>query len=108
MVKQAQNCHDKELRNAKSRIDNKPPSDYSNLFKSSGKKKVLKLMRNREIELENNILLGKLFGIIKSQKEITQQPGPRSMNLVMRKNEIRRINQQNKVILTGLKTVKPI
>lgn len=108
MVKQSQDCHEKELKNVKSRIDNKPPSDYRGLFKASGKKKAMKIMRDREIELENNILLGKLFGIIKSQKEIVQQPGPRSMNLVNRKNDIRRINQQNKVILTGLKSVKPV
>jgi hypothetical protein len=65
------------------------------------------MMKNREVELENNILLSKLFGIIKSSKKVEHKPGPRSMNLVARKNEIRRINMENKLILCKLKIIKP-
>ena len=88
-------------------IDNNAPIDYTGIFGNTGKKKAIRANRNREVEIENNILLGKLFGIIKSNKNTQDSMGPKSMNLVNRKNDIRKINMENRVILEGLKNVRP-
>lgn len=64
--------------------------------RSSGKSKYLKHEREKKVENDNNILLQKIFGIISGNNQYKKAPGPRSLNLVVRVKESKRINDSNK------------
>jgi len=63
--------------------------------------------RDKEIENENNILLQKIFNIISSNKVIKRAPGPKSLNMVVRRKENDRINEQNRRMVLNLMDIKP-
>jgi len=51
--------------------------------------------------------LQKIFGIISSNRVIKRTPGPKSLNLINRKKENKRINYENKQLLNNLVKVEP-
>jgi len=77
------------------------------LEKKSGKYKYNLEKREKEIENENNILLQKIFGIISSNKSVKRTPGPKSLNLILRRKENKRINESNRRIVLNLMNVAP-
>eukprot|EP00743_Colponemidia_sp_Colp-15_P002494 GILK01002705.1.p1 GENE.GILK01002705.1~~GILK01002705.1.p1 ORF type:complete len:385 (+),score=31.91 GILK01002705.1:109-1155(+) len=108
-VKQNQESHSKRMKSIKPSIDNKPPKEYSHLT-ANGKKALLKNLRNRDIQRENNVLLQKLFQLLKEGKERKgDQPFQlRTLNYTWRKRELERINQDNKTILKSLQEIQPM
>jgi len=65
------------------------------------------LKREKEVENDNNILLQKIFGIISGNNQYKKSLGPKSMNLVTRVKESKRINSSNKKMVYNLMNVEP-
>jgi len=86
-------------------IDNQDTAPH--LEKNVGKAKYMKLKREKDIEADNNMLLQKIFGILSSNKVTRHLPGPKSLNLVKRRKESRRINESNRRMVMNLMNVAP-
>jgi len=75
--------------------------------RNAGKSKYYRQKREKEVENDNNILLQKIFGIISSNSVYKKQPGPKSLNLVNRIKESKRINESNKKMVGHLMNIEP-
>lgn len=104
---EAQEKHKRRLNKTKSHIDSKPPTVYSHLVMRSKKEQQLEEKYNR-IEYENKLLLKKMTAIMKKKPKV-REPSfrVRSLNAVIKKNETKRILEENQAILKRIISRKP-
>jgi len=113
----AQHIHQKNLRKAKPRVDVSEPQEQPHLL-TKAKKHELEEGRFAEIERENAILLAKMSKIMRQGAGTSDAGGappikrkdpvgPSSLNGVRRKQELRRITQENQAILKRIQLKDP-
>ncbi|PKU40082.1 cell division cycle protein 16 like protein [Limosa lapponica baueri] len=100
--------HKKRIQAAKPLVDTSAPATYSHLHLKLGK---LKLEEDRlsVIERENCLLLEKMSCIMRTKGQIDNKNDYRakSLNGEKRKQELRRVNQENRAILDRITKTQP-
>eukprot|EP00462_Mataza_sp_D1_P001357 CAMPEP_0175092946 /NCGR_PEP_ID=MMETSP0086_2-20121207/2733_1 /TAXON_ID=136419 /ORGANISM="Unknown Unknown, Strain D1" /LENGTH=335 /DNA_ID=CAMNT_0016365841 /DNA_START=63 /DNA_END=1070 /DNA_ORIENTATION=- len=105
--KYTMNSHKQRLGSIKATIDTKSPKVYPHLINRAKKEQMLE-ERYTQIEHENRILLKKMSRIMRTTSmDNLNLVKPKSLNSVVRKNELRRIMAENQKILTRIQGRKP-
>ncbi|XP_054676759.1 uncharacterized protein CFAP97D2 [Grus americana] len=100
--------HKKRIQAAKPSVDTSAPAIYSHLHRKLGK---LKLEEDRlsVIERDNRLLLEKMSCIMRTKGQIDNKNDykAKSLNGEKRKQELRRVNQENRTILDRITKSQP-
>jgi len=105
--RQAMNSHKMRLGQIKSHIDTQAPKVYPHLINRSKKEQMLE-ERYTQIEYENRILLKKMSRIMRTSSiDNLNYIKPKSLNSVVRKNELRKIMDENQQILKRIQNRRP-
>ncbi|KAM6283833.1 uncharacterized protein CFAP97D2 [Spheniscus humboldti] len=100
--------HKKRIQAAKPLVDTSAPATYGHLHLKLGK---LKLEEDRlsVIERDNRLLLEKMSCIMRTKGQIDNKNDykAKSLNGEKRKQELRRVNQENRAILDRIKKSQP-
>lgn len=105
--RQAMNSHKQRLGAIKSHIDTQAPKVYPHLINRSKKEQMLE-ERYTQIEYENRILLKKMSRIMRTNSmDNLNYVKPKSLNSVVRKNELRKIMDENQKILSRIQSRRP-
>nr|XP_021147233.1 uncharacterized protein LOC102093129 isoform X2 [Columba livia]XP_021147235.1 uncharacterized protein LOC102093129 isoform X2 [Columba livia] len=99
---------EKKIQAAKPSVDTSSPAIYSHLHLKLGKLK-LEEDRHSAIERENRVLLEKISRIVRTKGQIDNKNDykAKSLNAEKRKQEQRRVSQENRVILDRITKAQP-
>eukprot|EP00727_Mastigamoeba_balamuthi_P007831 m51a1_g3669 hypothetical protein (184) ;mRNA; r:265600-266436 len=104
--KHCDDIHHKKLEQMRPQIDTAPPETVFVGAMRDAKTKEIQLARQREVDRENEVLIGKLHVISKGSGGPQMPPAERSLNRRARREELDRINTENMRIVRKMQTIK--